>query len=100
MIPYSMAERLITTAVIDIEDEALIYVKGCQKKEWLTNMLDSDARDDVIIETLDIDYKDLESLNNLDVNNTFRCVKHSKDCALQNVFKIFNWWLQRQKEKF
>ncbi|KAL6261999.1 hypothetical protein P5V15_007088 [Pogonomyrmex californicus] len=69
MIPYSMAERLITTGVIDIEDKALIYVKGCQKKEWLTNMLDSDARDDVIIETLDIDYK--ESLNNLDVNNTF-----------------------------
>ncbi|KAL6268026.1 hypothetical protein P5V15_001108 [Pogonomyrmex californicus] len=95
-----MAERLITTAVIDIEDEALVYVKGCQKKEWLTNMLDSDARDAVIIETLDIDYKDLELLNNLNVSNTFRCVKHSKHCALQNVFKIFNWWLQCQKEKF
>jgi len=54
------------------------------------------ARDDIIIETLDADYK--ESLNNLDVINTMRCNKHIKNCALQNVFKIFNWWSQRQKE--
>jgi len=29
-------------------------------------MLESDARDDIIIETLDADYEDIESLNNLD----------------------------------
>ena len=44
------------------------------------------------IETLDVDYKDTESLNNLDIN-TMRCGKHVKlNCALQNVFKIYNWW--------
>jgi len=58
----------------------------------------NDARDDIIIETLDADYKDIESLNNLDVINTMRCNKHVKNCALQNVFKIFNWWSQCQKE--
>jgi len=46
---------------------------------------------DLIIETLDADYEDIESLNNLDVINTMRCVKHVKNCASQNVFKIYNW---------
>jgi len=41
--------------------------KGYQKEEWLKNMLESDARDDIIIEVLDADYEDIESLNNLDV---------------------------------
>jgi len=99
MIPYMMARHLITSAVIGVEDDdVLIYVKGYQKREWLKNMLESDARDDIIIETLDADYEDVESLNNLDVINTMRCNKHVKNCALQNVFKIFNWWSQRQKE--
>jgi len=52
-------------------------------------MLES-ARDDIIIETLNTDYEDVESLNNLDVINTMRCNKHVKNCVLQNVFKIFN----------
>jgi len=53
-------------------------------------MLENDARDNIIIETLDADYEDIKSLNNLDVINTMRCNKHVKNCALQNVFKIFN----------
>jgi len=44
------------------------------------NILESDARDDTIIETLDADYKDIESLNNLDVINTMRCGKHVTNC--------------------
>jgi len=45
----------------------------------------------IIVETLDADYEDIESLNNLDViNNTMRCKKHVKNCALQNVLKIYN----------
>jgi len=99
IIPHSMAKRLITTAVIGTEDDnALVYVKGHEKREWLRNLLQDDAKDDIIIETLDADYEDIESLNNLDVINTMRCNKHVKNCALQNVFKIFNWWSQRQKE--
>jgi len=81
------------------DDDALIFVKGYQKLMWLKDMLESDARD-TTIETLDADYEDIESLNNLDVINTIRCDKHVKNCALQNVFKIFNWWSQCQKEIF
>jgi len=85
--------------VVGIEDDnVLVYVKRYQKREWLKDMLESDARYDIIIETLDADYEDVEALNNLDVINTMRCNKHVKNCALQNVFKIFDWWSQRQKE--
>ena len=91
-----MAKRLITTTVFGTEenddDEALVYVKGYEKQEWLKNILDGDKRDDAIIETLDADYEDVESLNNLDAVNTIRCGKHVKHCAMQNVLKIFNWW--------
>jgi len=94
MIPYSMARHLIISAVVDTEDDdALVYVKGYQKREWLKDMLESNARDD-IIETLDADYEETESLNNLDVINTMRRNKNVKNCALQNVFKIFNWLSQ------
>ncbi|KYQ52414.1 hypothetical protein ALC60_08472 [Trachymyrmex zeteki] len=37
---------------------------------------------------------------NFCVTNTMRCGKHVKNCALQNVFKIYNWSLQRQKELY
>jgi len=39
-------------------------------------------------ETLDADYKDVESLKNLDNINTMRCRKHIKNCALQNVQNV------------
>jgi len=61
-----MARHIITSAVVGTEDDdALVYVKGYQKWEWLKDMLESDARDNIIIETLDADYEDIESLNNL-----------------------------------
>ncbi|KYN26858.1 hypothetical protein ALC57_03759 [Trachymyrmex cornetzi] len=101
MIPYNMVKRLITMAVIGVEESddnnALIYVKGHEKREWLAEILDSN---NLTIETLDTDYKDIDSLHNLDVNNTMRCGKHVKNCALQNVFKIHNWWSQRQKKMY
>ncbi|KYN36167.1 hypothetical protein ALC56_09480 [Trachymyrmex septentrionalis] len=67
---YNEAKRLITTAVF--EDDAIVYVKGREKRTWLQ-----------------------ESLTNLDVTNTMRCGQHVKNCALQNVLKIYNWWLQK-----
>ena len=101
-VSYSMAKRLITSAMLGIEEDdemsTLVYVKGCQKREWLVDLLENYARENLIIETLDADYKDIKSLNNLDGTNTMRCGKHVKNCALQNVLKIFNWWSQRQKE--
>jgi len=41
------------------------------------------------IEIMDAVYEDMESLTNLDDCNTIRCGRHDKNCALQNVFKIF-----------
>jgi len=35
----------------------------------------------------------------IDVTNTMRSVKHVKNCVLQNVFKIYNWWGGRNKKK-
>ncbi|KYN19362.1 hypothetical protein ALC57_08307 [Trachymyrmex cornetzi] len=92
-IPYSEAKRLITAAVF--EDDAIVYVKGLEKRTWLWNLLLDDERERVYIETLDAVYEDMESLINLDVANTMRCGQHVKNCALQNVLKIYNWWLQK-----
>jgi len=61
-------------------------------------MFESNARDDTIIETLDVDYEEIESLNKLNVINTMRCENYVKNCASQNLLKKFNWWSQRQKE--
>ncbi|KYN10797.1 hypothetical protein ALC57_17062, partial [Trachymyrmex cornetzi] len=92
IIPYTIVKRLIIMAIIGVEEnddnKALVYVKGCEKREWLADVLDSD---NLTIETLDADYKDIDSLHNLDITNTMRCGKHNKNCALQNVFKIHNW---------
>ncbi|XP_077275280.1 uncharacterized protein LOC143904455 [Temnothorax americanus] len=112
-VPYSKVKRLITSAVLgeekddnddddddDDDDDkmpTLVYVKGCQKREWLVDLLENKARN-LNIETLDADYEDIESLNILDATNTMRCGKHVKNCALQNVLKIFNWWSKRQRE--
>ncbi|XP_029665086.1 uncharacterized protein LOC115236641 [Formica exsecta] len=84
-VPYSFARRLITRAVMGAAEEEngaspIVYVKGHEKQEWLADILDDDARNDVIIETLDADYEDITSLNKLDVTNTMRCEKHLKNC--------------------
>ncbi|KAL6258294.1 hypothetical protein P5V15_010236 [Pogonomyrmex californicus] len=70
MISYSKAKSLITKAMHgtkdDDNDDAVIYVKGHEKRQWLWNLLLDDER--VYIETLDADYGDVDSLNNLDDN--------------------------------
>jgi len=55
MIPYSMAKEFITKAVIGTEDNDnnLVYVKGYEKREWLQNLVQDDAREDVYIENID-----------------------------------------------
>ncbi|KAL6257843.1 hypothetical protein P5V15_011438 [Pogonomyrmex californicus] len=74
----------------DDDSDAVVYVKGHEKRQWLWNLLLDDER--VYIETLDADYENVDSLNNLDADNTMRCGYHYTNCALQNVFKLFNWW--------
>jgi len=87
IIPYSMAKRFITAAVIDTDDNNnnLVYVKGHEKRKWLRDLLQDDAREDVYIENIDEHYEDIESLNKLDVIHTLRCQKHVTNCA--NVIK-------------
>ena len=101
-VAYNMAKHLITSAVIgglhEEKESSLVYVKGLEKRQWLTDLLTDNARAKLNIKTLDADYDDIESLHNLDVKNTMRCGKHVKNCALQNVCKLFNWWTRRQQE--
>jgi len=59
-------------------------------KDLKTRMADILNSDDLTIEMLDVDYEDIDSLRNLDVTNTIRCGKYVKNCALQNMFKIYN----------
>ncbi|EGI60448.1 hypothetical protein G5I_11346 [Acromyrmex echinatior] len=89
MVPYNEAKCLITTAVF--EDDAVVYVKGREKRTWLWNLLLDDEGERMYIETLDAVYEDMESLSNLDVTNIIRCGQYVKNCALQNVLKIYNW---------
>ncbi|KAL6253712.1 hypothetical protein P5V15_015527 [Pogonomyrmex californicus] len=95
-IPYSKAKSLITKAVHGTkdddndDDDVVVYVKVHEKRQW--NLLLDDERECVYIETLNADYDDIDSLNNLDADNTMRCGYHYTNCALQNVFKLFNWW--------
>ena len=67
-IPYNEAKRLITAAVF--EDDAIVYVKGREKRTWLWNLLLDDERERMCIETLGVVYEDMESLTKLDVVNT------------------------------
>jgi len=72
-------------------EDAIVYVKGYEKRRWLWNLLLYDGEERMYIEILDAVYEDMESLTNLDDCNTIRYDRHVKDCTLQNVFKIFNW---------
>jgi len=100
MVLYWMVETLITKAVMGTPstDDDIVYVKGHEKREWLQDLLLEDARRAVYVENIVAHYEDIESLNKLDVTHILRCQKHIKNCALQNVFKIYNWWHQRQQK--
>jgi len=100
MVPYWMAESLITKAVMGTtatDDDIVVYVKGHEKREWLRDLLLDEARRAVYVENIEAHYEDIESLNKLDVIHTLHCQKHVKNCALQNVFKIYNWWHRHGK---
>jgi len=53
-------------------------------------LLLDEVRHEVYVENIEAHYEDIESLNKLDITHTLRCQKHVKNCALQNVFKLFN----------
>jgi len=62
------------------------------RNEKVVRRLLNEAREDIYVENIEAHYNDIESLNKLNVMHTFRCQKHVKNCAVQNVFKIYNWW--------
>ncbi|KYN17405.1 hypothetical protein ALC57_10306, partial [Trachymyrmex cornetzi] len=94
MVPYRIAQRLISETV-GRESGAIVYVKGFEKREWLLDILNND---DIIVETIDVHYGEIESLKTLNDTNTYRCRRHSKCCALQNVLKLFNQWTRFQSK--
>jgi len=90
MVPYCMARSLITKVQrLMMTMMILLCTLRDEKREWLRDLLLAEARDDV--ENIKAHYKNMESLNKLDVTHTLRCQKHVTNCALQNVFKLFNW---------
>jgi len=84
--PIQRGETLIVEAVF--KDDVIVYIKRSEKRTWLW-MLASEW--EMYIETLDAIYEDIEFLTNLNVANIIRCGQHVKNCALQNVLKIYNW---------
>jgi len=42
MIPYREAKRLITAV---FKDDVIVYIKGCEKRTWLWNLLLNDERE-------------------------------------------------------
>lgn len=86
-IPYSQARNLISKAIGT--EPPQIYVKGLEKKKWLCEILDND---DFKIDTIDADYEDITRLKDLNVIGTLRCAYHTKNCAMQNVCKLYKWW--------
>jgi len=55
-VPYTLAKNLLRKAIG--ADPPLIYVKGLEEKKWLCEIVD----EDLTIETIDLDYKNIERL--------------------------------------
>ena len=85
LIPHSMARDLITKAVMGTtatNDEIVVYVKGCEKREWLQDLLLDEAKEEANVENIEVHYEDIKPLNKLDITYTLRCRNHVNNCAL------------------
>lgn len=102
-VEYNRAKEIIRRAVCDgaSEDNASerrIYVKGIEKKHWLEKIIGDAVRDiDASIENIDVDYEDIGRLETLAAIRSFRCMRHSRHCAMENVCKLRDWWMERNK---
>ncbi|KMQ87766.1 hypothetical protein RF55_12865 [Lasius niger] len=90
-VDYKLMRTLVRNAVCA---ESLVYVKGYEKKKWLAEILEND----VAIETIDADYEDIGRLRTLKASRAFRCGYHAKNCALENVCKLYDWWSERRDQ--
>ena len=59
-------------------------LKDVKKSEQLVDIFDSD---DLTIIILNADYEDIDSLNNLDITNIMRCIKHVKNMRYRIYLK-------------
>lgn len=72
---------------------SVIYVKRSEKQQWLHKIIGNILNEiNVVIKSLDVEYKDINRLENMDNNLKFRCGRHERHCAMENVYKLYNWW--------
>jgi len=93
-VDYKLMKTLVRNAVCAESTGTLVYVKGYEKKKWLVEILENDAT----IETIDADYEDIGRLRTLKTSRAFRCGYHAKNCALENVCKLYDWWSERREQ--
>lgn len=96
-VEYHRANTIVHRALRDSppSEFARIYVKGLEKKGWLKKILGNVVDNlNATIETIDADY-DIGRLETLGAAGSFRCGQHAKNCAMENVCKLHNWWVER-----
>ncbi|KAL6258263.1 hypothetical protein P5V15_010200 [Pogonomyrmex californicus] len=98
-VAYRLSKPVIRNGVCDRSRDTprRVYVKGLEKKKWLEEILGCDviADHDVIVETIDADFEDIGRLNTLNDVRAFHCERHAKNCAMENVCKLYDWWSKR-----
>lgn len=91
--------RRVVRALSCDEEFVHMYMKGAEKVTWLRTLIGSPLQKDVgvIVESLDVEYEDIARLEILDATNTFRCERHTRNCALENALKLQRWWIERNE---
>ncbi|KAL6268280.1 hypothetical protein P5V15_001396 [Pogonomyrmex californicus] len=84
-VAYRLSKHVIRNGVCDQSRDApkRVYVKGLEKKK-LEEILGCDfiADHDVIVETIDADFKDIGRLSTLNDVRAFHCERHA-NCAME-----------------
>lgn len=96
-VEYRQANAMIRRSLRDSSPSefARIYVKGLEKKRWLEEIFGNVVDDlGATIETIDADY-DICRLETLSATRSFRCGRHMRNCAMENVCKLHDWWVER-----
>jgi len=102
-VEYRQAKKMIKRAVLDglfdgCDEKIRIYVKGIEKKYWLQRYLGDDHECE--IKNIEIDYEEIDRLRDLRASRPFHCRRHVKNCAMENVIKLHEWWTQRKRQEF
>lgn len=84
-VPYYYMEDLLREAV-EGEDDYVIYVKGENKKKWLTKYFKNKEIRNITSENFKYSVNEGQYLS---------CACHHGICALNHVMQMRNWWLNR-----